>query len=208
MLVFDLGLYCESLDFARLIPAHREFVYEFRGPDGQAVGPQTRYQVAQAEQESWRVSERFSSARPGVSSSAWPTTFRYAILPENLPPASAGYSISYEYGPDALTDLMVLDAGEAVELPVTLRLRREGDEILLSDAYTISHEGCASLEIRGESILVHRVRIDRFSEHIDGSGEAQVRRSETFKDYAPQYGWWVREFRPGAGELVLVNVRD
>lgn len=206
--MFDAALNCDNLDLARLIPTHREYVYEYRRPDGQAAGPQTRYQVAQAGPVSWRVSEHVPGARPGGDSVTGHTNFRYAILPENLPQASAGYSISYEYGPDALAAVMVLEAGETVELPVTLRLRREGEETLLSDAYTISHEGCAILEIRGESVLVHTVRIDRFSEHIDRSGEAQVRRSETFKDYAPQYGWWVREFRPGAGELVLVNARD
>lgn len=206
--MLDLSLSCDSLDLARLNPTHREYVYEYRRPAGQAVGSQTRHQVAQAGPGSWRVSERFSSARPGAGSGTWHTNFRYAILPENLPPALAGYNVSYDYDPGALADVMVLEAGETVELPVTLRLRREGEETLLSDAYTISHEGCTSLEIRGESVLVHRVRIDRFSEHIDRSGEVQIRRSETFKDYAPQYGWWVREFRPGAGELVLVNVWD
>ncbi|MBI1264346.1 MAG: hypothetical protein GC187_06395 [Alphaproteobacteria bacterium] len=206
--MFDIAIPCDNLSLARLNPTHREYVYEYRRPDGQAVGSQTRYQVAQAGPGSWRVSERFSSTRPGVGSGTWHTNFRYAILPEQLPPASAGYNISYEYGTAVLADVMVLEAGETVELPVTLRLRREGEETLLSDAYTISHEGCTSLEIRGESVLVHRVRIDRFFEHIDRSGEVQIRRSETFKDYAPQYGWWVREFRPGAGELVLVNVWD
>jgi hypothetical protein len=204
--MFDLPVDCVSLDFAQMAPAYSEYVYEFLGPNGQPMGMQTTFRVAQAGPGSWRVSERSSVEPPGARSRQSYTRFRYAILPESVLLAPEGSGVTYDYGRESLADMMVLESGETVELPVTLRLRNRGEESVLSDTYTISHEGCTNLEIRGESVQVHRVRFDRFSHRFDASGRVSIRRTESIKDYAPQYGWWVRETIANVGGTMLVDV--
>ncbi len=206
--MFELPANCDSLDFAQMSPAYSEYVYEFHGPNGQPMGMRTTFDVEEAGPSIWRVSERSSAERPGASSGESYTRFRYAILPESVRPMRTNTSVYYDYGQEALANMMVLEAGETVELPVTVRLRSSGEESVLSDTYTVSHEGCTTVQIRGESVAVHRVRFDRFSPRIDRSGRTTIRRTESIKDYAPQYGWWVRETIPNVGGTVLVDVGE